>query len=72
MNSIGLPSAKRDDSALRIVGGNADRHPITRNDLDSKPAHPAAQLCQHFVAGVDLHAVKTTAMHSDNRALHVY
>lgn len=72
MNSIGLPGAKRDDSALRIVGGDADRDPVTRNDLDAKPPHSAAQLRQHLVAGVYLHAVEAPAMHGDNRALHVY
>ena len=72
LNCVFLPCAERDDAALRIVGRNANRDPIAGHNLDAKPPHPAAQLGEHFVAGVYLHAVKTTAMHSDNRALHVY
>jgi hypothetical protein len=51
--------------------GDADGDAVARNDLDAKAAHAAAQLRQHFVAGVALHAVQSTRVHGDDRALHV-
>ena len=54
-----------------IVGRDADGDAVTRHDLDAEAAHPAAQLGEHFVAGVALHAVEATAVHGHHRALHV-
>ena len=55
--SVDLPGAEGDDSALGIVRRDADRDPIARHDLDAESPHPTAELCQHLVAGVYLHAV---------------
>ena len=41
-----------------IVRRDADGHAISWNDLDAEAAHSAAQLGQHFVAGVTLHTVQ--------------
>jgi hypothetical protein len=46
-------------------------HPVARHDLDAESAHSAAQLRQHFVPGVGLHAVETAAVHGHDRALNV-
>ena len=54
-----------------VVRRDADGHAVARHDLDAKPSHAPAQLGQHFVAGVHLHAVKSTAVHGDDGALHV-
>jgi hypothetical protein len=70
-NSIWLACAERDDAPDRIVRGNAHGYPIAWNHLDAKAAHTAAQLRQHFMSGVALHAVKTAAMDRHDRALHV-
>jgi hypothetical protein len=69
--SVELPGAERDNPALWIVGRDANRDAVARHNLDAEPAHPAAQLRQHLVAGVYLHAVQPTAVHGDDRALHV-
>ena len=53
-----LTCAEGDDAADRIVGRDADGHAVAGHDLDAEAAHPAAQLRQHFVAGVALHAVQ--------------
>src|SRR5262245_30706122 len=66
-----LTCAEGDDAADRVVRRYADGHPVPRHDLDAEPAHPAAQLRQHFVPGVGLHAVETAAMHGNHRALDV-
>jgi hypothetical protein len=66
-----LTCAERDDAADWIVGRHANRDAITGDDFDSEAAHAAAQLRQHFVAGVALHAVKTAGMNRDDGALHI-
>jgi hypothetical protein len=66
-----LPGAKGDDATLGIVGGNANGYAVARHHLDPESPHTPAQLRQHFVTGVHLHAVQTTTVHSDHRALHV-
>ena len=66
-----LASAEGDDAPDRIVRRNADRDAISRHHLDSKAAHPAAQLCQHLVSLIALHAVKTAAVNRHDCALHV-
>jgi hypothetical protein len=67
----GLPRAEGDDAADGIVGRHADGHAISGYDLDSKAAHPAAQLCEDFMSRIALHAVKPARVHRDYRALHV-
>ena len=64
-------SAECDDAANRIVGRDAYRHAITGNNLDSKAAHPAAQLRKHFMSGVALHAIQPTGVDCDDGSLHV-
>ena len=66
-----LACAEGDDAANRIVGRDPDGHSITRNHLDPKASHTAAELGQHFVAGIALYAVKTPAVHRDYGALHI-
>src|SRR5262249_23074131 len=56
-NGSGLGRAECDDAPDRIVRRNADRHAIARYYLDTEAAHSAAQLGQHLVTGVALHAV---------------
>ena len=66
-----LARAECDDAPDGVVRRNADGHSIARNDFDTEAAHSAAELGQHFVAGVTLHAVKPSAMHGYDGALHV-
>ena len=66
-----LPGAEGDDSADRIVRGNADRHAITGDDLDAEPPHAPAQLGEDFVAGITLHAIQTAGVNGDHCSLHV-
>jgi hypothetical protein len=66
-----LASAERDDAPNRVVWRNTDGDAIAWNDFDAEAAHPAAELCEHFVASITLHAVETAAMHRHNRTLHV-
>src|SRR5262245_27265594 len=56
-NGSGLAGAECDDAPDRIVRRDADRDAIPGDYLDPKAAHPAAQLGQHLVTGVALHAV---------------
>jgi hypothetical protein len=70
-NCIWLACTEGDDPPDRIVRRNADRDPVSRDHFDSKPPHPAAQLSQHLVTSVTLHAVKPPAMHGHDSALHV-
>ena len=66
-----LTSAESYDAANRIVGGNADRDAVTRNDLDTEPAHPPAQLRQDFMPGVALHAIQTAGVDRHHGSLHI-
>ena len=66
-----LACAEGDDAPDRIVWRDPDGHSITRNHLDAKAAHTAAELGEHFVAGIALYAVKTAAVHRDHSALHI-
>ena len=50
---------------------DADSNPVAWNHLDAEAAHAAAELCEHFVAGITLHAVEPAAVHRHDRALHV-
>ncbi len=66
-----LASAEGDDASDRIVGRDPNGDPIPRHHLDSETAHAAAQLGEHFMALITLHAVETATVDRDNRALHV-
>jgi hypothetical protein len=68
---IWLACAERDDASDGIVRRDPHGNPIARNNFDTETAHPAAELGQHFVAGVTLHAVKPSAMHGHDGALHI-
>ena len=70
-NALWLAGAERNDAADGIVRRNADGYAIPGHDLDSEAAHPAAELGEHFVAGVALHTVKPAAVHCHYRTLHV-
>jgi hypothetical protein len=50
-------SPEGNDAANRIVRRYADRNAVTWNNFDSEATHPTAQLRQHFVPRVALHAV---------------
>ena len=67
-----LASAEGNDAADGIVGRYAYGHAISRHHLDSKAAHPAAQLRKRLVTLIALHAVKTATVNRHDRALHVY
>ena len=69
--SVELPSAERDDSALRIVGGDANGDAVAGDDFDAESPHPSAQLRQNFVTRVHLDAIEATTVHGHDRALHV-
>jgi hypothetical protein len=67
-----LSGPEGDDAADRVVGGHADRDAITWNNFDPEAAHAAAQLREHFVPGVALHAIEAARVDSHYCALHVY
>jgi hypothetical protein len=67
-----LSGADRDDAADRIIRRYTDGHAITGDYFDSEAAHPAAQLREHLVPGVALHAVQPTGVDRDDGALHIY
>ena len=69
--SFWLACAEGDDASNRIVRRDADGDSVTRHDLDAESPHATAELSEHLVAGVALHAVKTSAVHRHDRALHV-
>jgi hypothetical protein len=69
--SFWLARAEGDDAADGIVGRDAYGHAISRDNFDAEAAHAAAQLGQHFVAGVALNPVEASAMDSHDRTLHV-
>ena len=69
--SFWLACAEGDDAPDRIVRRDADGHAVSRHHLDAEAAHAAAELGEHFVAGVALHAVETAAVNRHHGALHV-
>lgn len=69
--SFCLARAEGNDAPNGIVRRDADGHAISRNHLDTEAAHPAAQLSEHFVSGITLHAVETAAVNRHDGALHV-
>ena len=68
---MGLTCTERNDSADRIVRGHADGDSVTRHDFDAKAPHAAAQLRQHFMAGVALNSIQAARMNGHDRSLHV-
>lgn len=68
---VALARAERDDAAEGIVGRNSHRHAVSGDDLDSKPSHSPAQLREHFVSGIALHAIKAAGVDGRDRPLHV-
>jgi hypothetical protein len=70
-NGIWLACSERDDAPDRIVRGDAHGYPIAWNHLDAEAAHATAELGEHLVAGVTLHAVEPAAVNRYHRALHV-
>jgi hypothetical protein len=66
-----LASAEGNDAADGIVRGNPYGHTVSGHDLDSESAHTAAQLREHLMALVALHAVKTAAVNRHNGPLHI-
>ena len=66
-----LSRAESNDAAHWIVGRDAHRHAVTGDNLDAKAPHPAAQLCEHLVAGIALHAIQTPGVHRHYGSLHV-
>jgi hypothetical protein len=68
---LALTGSERDDAANGIVRRNANGDAITRHDFDTEPAHPAAQLGEHFMTGVALNSIQPPAVHRYDRPLHV-
>lgn len=66
-----LSGPERDDAADWVVGRDANRNAITWNYFDPEAAHTAAQLCEHFVSRIALHAIKAARVDSHDSALHV-
>src|SRR5438034_9230196 len=66
-----LAGPEGDDAADRIVRRNSHGDASPRDHLDAKPPHSAAELCQHFMASVALHAIEPAAVHRDYGTLHV-
>jgi hypothetical protein len=71
LGSQTLPCAERDDAPDRVVRRDANSHAITRDNLNTKAAHAAAELGEDFVAGVAFHTIKSPRVHRLDGALHV-
>ena len=69
--SFWLARAEGDDAPDGIVRRNTYGHAISRNNFDAEAAHAAAELGQHFVAGVALNSVEAPAVDGHDRTLHV-
>ena len=70
-NCVWLACAEGDDAPDRIVRRDANGHTIARDYLDAEAAHAPAELGQHLMSCVALHAVKPPAVHRDHGALHI-
>ena len=70
-NCFWLAGTEGDDAPDRIVRRDANGHAIARDYLDAEAAHSAAELSQHLMPCVALHAVKTAAVDRDHGALHI-
>jgi hypothetical protein len=69
---IWLSCAEGDDSADRVIRGHADGDAVTRHNLDAETTHATAQLGQHLMARVALHAIQPARVNGYDRSLHVY
>jgi hypothetical protein len=67
----GLSGPEGDDAADWVVGGHANRDAITWNNFDPEAAHAAAQLREHFVARITLHAIESAGVDRHYGSLHV-
>ena len=70
-NGFRSAGAEGNDASHRVVGRDANRDAIPWNNLDAEAPHAAAELGEHFVSGVALYAVETSAVNRDHGALHV-
>jgi hypothetical protein len=68
---VNLTRAECDDAADWIVGRDPDGHAVAWNNFDSESPHTAAELREHFMAGVALNTVETSAVHCHDGSLHV-
>src|SRR5438132_7407937 len=66
-----LARAEGNDAPDRIVRRHADGHAISRNYLDAKAAHSAAELGEDLVTRITLHAVQSAAVNCHDGSLHV-
>jgi hypothetical protein len=67
----GLSGSEGNNAAHRIVRRHSDGYTVAWNHFDAETAHAAAQLGEHFVTGVALDAIQTSAVHCYHRSLHV-
>jgi hypothetical protein len=68
---VGLSGSEGDDAADRIVRRHADGDAIPWHDLDAEAAHAAAQLREHFMAGIALDPIKPARVNRNHGPLHV-
>ena len=66
-----LSGSEGDDAADRVIRRNANGDAVAWNNFDSEATHPAAQLRQHFMPGVTLHAVQPTRVNRNHGSLHI-
>jgi hypothetical protein len=66
-----LACAEGDDAADGVVRRDANGDPVARHDFDPEPTHAPAELREHLVARVALHAVEATAVHRNDGALNI-
>ena len=66
-----LPRAESNDAPHGIVRGDANSDPVSGDDLDAEPPHPAAQLCEHLMTRVTLDAVQAPAVYGHHGALDI-
>ena len=66
-----LAGAEGNDAPDWIVRRHADGHAITGDYFDTEAPHPAAQLSEHFVAGIALDAIQTSRVHRYYSSLHI-
>jgi hypothetical protein len=67
-----LSGAEGDDAADRVVRRYANRDAVAGNNFDSEATHPAAQLRQHLMPRITLHAVQTARVNRNHGSLHIY
>jgi len=67
-----LTGPERDNPPDRVIGRDPNGNAVAGDYLDAEAAHPAAQLGQHFMAGITLDTVEAAAVYRHHRALNVY